>query len=86
MNNIGHIENNFQSYLKNKTEIKPIKKINTDMTFSDLIKKEKKICSCFQVTEKDLKEYNSFEEAKSKTKASTRCTSCLYDIKKFYEK
>lgn len=86
MHNIGHIENNFQSYHKNKTEIKPIQKSETEMSFSDVLKKEKKICSCFQITERDLNKYHSFEEAKKKTRASTRCSSCLHEIKKFYEK
>lgn len=85
MNNVGHIENNFQSYRKNKTEIKPVKKIENINSFQDYISRNKKICSCFQLTEEDLMEYKSFEEAKEKTGASTRCTACLKDLKKLYK-
>lgn len=84
MNNIGHIENNFQSYRKNKTGIKPIRKSQDIDTFKNHLKDNKKVCSCFGLIKKDLDEYKNFDELKEKTGASTRCTSCLIDLQKHY--
>jgi NAD(P)H-nitrite reductase large subunit len=84
MNNVGHIENNFRSYSKNKSEIKPIKKIEKINSFKDYMKQNKKICSCFNLTEEDLSQYKTYEEVIDKTGASTRCTACLKDLKNYY--
>ena len=48
------------------------------------MKQNKKICSCFNLTEEDLSEYKTYEEARDKTGASTRCTACLKDLKNHY--
>jgi NAD(P)H-nitrite reductase large subunit len=85
MNNISFIENNFKSYSQNKSEIKPVKKIERTASFRDYMKQNKKICSCLQLTVEDLKGYKNFEEAIKETGASTRCTACLKDLKKIYE-
>lgn len=85
MNNVGRIDNNFLTFSKNKTEIKPIKKSENINSFKDYMKQNKKICSCFSLTEEDLSKYKSYEEAIDKTGASTRCTACLKDLKKIFE-
>lgn len=84
MNNIGHIENNFKSYRKNKTEIKPVKKTENINSFQDYMRRNKKICSCFQLTYEDLQEYKTLEEAKETTGISTRCSACLKDLKNYF--
>ena len=86
MNNIGHIDNFTFPYKQNKSEIKKITKCETDLAFGDYMQREKKICLCFSVSEKDLSQYKTFEEAVNETGASTRCTSCLKDLKNYFKK
>ena len=85
MNNISHIDNFTFPFKQNKSEIKKIKKTETEISFKDFMKKEKKICSCFSIKESDLYEFNSLEQLIEKTGASTRCASCLKDLKIFYK-
>jgi len=86
MNNIGYIKENDVYFKQNKTEIKKIKEIETDVSFKDHMKKQKKICSCFQLFESDLKRFDNFEEAKNKTGCATRCTACYKEINNLYKK
>ena len=86
MNNIGRIDNFIFPYKQNGSEIKKVKSINADVGFKDYMKREKKICSCFSVKEADLDQFDNLEKLIKKTGASTRCTACLKDLKKFYKK
>lgn len=81
MNNIGNIEKTSAYFNKNGTEIKKINKMPENNSFADYMKRSKKICSCFSLTEKDLDEFKTLKEVIEKTGASTRCASCLKDLK-----
>jgi NAD(P)H-nitrite reductase large subunit len=86
MNSIGHIDNNHFPFKQNGSEIKKVKKTETDISFKDYMKRAKKVCSCFSITEADLDQFDNLEKLIKKTGASTRCTACLKDLKKFYRK
>jgi NAD(P)H-nitrite reductase large subunit len=84
MNNITHIENFIFPYKQNKSEIKKINKSETNIEFKDYMRKAQKICHCFSINENDICKYGSLDELIKKTGASTRCTSCLKDLKKHF--
>ena len=86
MNSVGHIDNFTFPYKQNKSEIKKIAKCETDFAFGDYMRRQNKICSCFSINENDLKEYKTFEEMVKETGASTRCASCLKDLKNYFKK
>lgn len=84
MNNIGNIKDIDSYFKKNKTEIKKVKKTETGMSFKNHLKQEQTVCSCFSLKEKDILNFKNIDELIKITGASTRCTACLNDLKKYF--
>jgi NAD(P)H-nitrite reductase large subunit len=84
MNSIGDVKNNYFHFKQNGSEIKEIKKTEPNNSFKDHMKRAKKICSCFSITEADIDQFKNLNQLIKETHASTRCNACLNDLKKHF--